>query len=232
MGAGHKGNGPIPISLDHKLDARLSPEHRRLLPKLMELRSDPLFREQCARTKRLMAMGKTLFEIQDRINLAAPEDGDRWEMVKFAVLIANLSTDAILEYIARSNARYQMAAQTYRQAEKAKELGVKLGAIKLMVDIDKSDIEIKKTLGVLHPALHAPSGGTGYLDEDKDGANEEIRSLVIDVENRLKSVARIRLPVSAAALTRDVSGQETDHVGTAPVDGNAAGGSKPRDPNP
>lgn len=214
----------IPLSPEQVEEERRR-YHEKMRARLASYRDSQPFNERILNAKKLLGRGVTLSDVQEKIGCTDPERADEWEVLKYALAISYFSPETtLLEWSAKHRRRYQMAMDVYKKSHKG-EPAVALGAIKVMLDLDKNDLEIKKMFGLLKPVMDPLTGGEGYRDEDRLDAGQP-NAILEELRRNIRALAAGKAPVPSDVLDGPDARAEGDLVGEAAVDANPPVGSK------
>lgn len=204
--------------------------HKKMKLLLADYKESIDFRDRTLNAKRLLGRGYTLYEVREMIGLEKDEFNEQWEVLKYAVLLANIGGNQALEYLSKSKSRYKMAMQTMKEAHVTKEKHIKLAALKLMGDLDKSEQELKKSFQNLNLSIDPESEGIGRLSqgEETDAARSQLESVQAELKRFMEALAGIAPAKSMDVLTQDESREKANDVGQAPVDANPVDRPNPR----
>jgi hypothetical protein len=215
--------------------------HKKMKQQLARLRNDEFWNERVVRSKRLISLGRTLYEVQEELGLADNEQ--YWETIKYALALTYYDrSNTMIEWSVKHQIRYKMLIDVYEKAKsvtkrklvhngKKKEwrevnepnLKLMLDALKQMNELDKTDIMLKQMLGIIAPVHDSETNGEGYLSDGHQVARDngplvaKLRGLISTVEQSVRDVAPDLLDVSEP-------GRESDNVGPTVLDESDSGG--------
>jgi hypothetical protein len=217
---------PVPTILPNTIDAQRAKNEVRMRKRY----SDPDFKGDLVRLRKLIAAGRTFDEVRDLFK----DNHIWWNDLKFALASSLLNPENImLEWQIRNQGRYQQGLKLFRMAEEQGDMEMMAKAIMMLQKIDSDDIEVKKYLGLVKPVKEVESDGEGISHDDLELAEQRWSRIIEErIAHKLEVRREAEAPVPVDVLLGAEFERQPNSVGQVAVVEVNSGGQEPGDSVP
>lgn len=190
-------------------------EQKRRKRTLAMIRSEPLWRERIHLARKHIAIGKSLTETREALDV---KNDFHWQCFVQVIAEAFASPASVmLEWQIRNQSRYQMSLKLVQLAEAEEDPDAKFDklsrAIMIAAKIDENTLELQKAMGLIKPIDDDKSGGYGISSEDIRIAEQRFNTYIEQkITDKLVTERTTQSAESVALLTRSEPGGETNTV--------------------